>query len=122
MSPVTIGAIAASHAIASAASPSSQAPSDAPVSDAMARCAAHRARTCAVHSSCSAELPSREHGQATLHRLTRVGSNVSRDGSERRVPLGPGPVIVVPGRGGQRIQHLAHQAIRVEVEYQTAAQ
>ena len=57
-SPVTIGAIAASHAIAPAASPSSQAPSDAPVSDAMARCAAHRARTCAVHSSCSAELPS----------------------------------------------------------------
>ena len=57
-SPVTIGAIAASQAIASAASPSSQAPVSPPPSDAAARCPAHRARTCAVHSSCSAELPS----------------------------------------------------------------
>jgi hypothetical protein len=57
-SPVTTGAIAASHAIASAASPSSQAPSFAPVSEACARRAAHRARTCAVHCSCSAESPS----------------------------------------------------------------
>ena len=54
-SPVTIGAIAASQAMAAAASPSSQAPSDAPVSDARARCAAHRSRTRAVHWSCSAE-------------------------------------------------------------------
>ena len=58
MSPVTMGAIAASHAIAPAASPSSQAPPSLPVSDAAARCAAQAARTCAVHSSCSAELPS----------------------------------------------------------------
>ena len=58
MSPVTMGAMAASQAIASAASPSSQAPSLAPVSDAAARRAAHRSRTWAVHSSCSAELPS----------------------------------------------------------------
>ena len=53
-SPVTTGAIAASHATASAASPSSQAPPSLPVSDANARRAAHRARTCAVHCSCSA--------------------------------------------------------------------
>ena len=57
-SPVTMGAIAASHAIAAAASPSSQAPSFAPVSAACARRAAHRARTCSVHSSCRAESPS----------------------------------------------------------------
>ena len=55
---MTTGAIAASQAMAAAASPSSQAPSFAPVSDAGARRAAHRARTCAVHSSCSAESPS----------------------------------------------------------------
>jgi hypothetical protein len=48
-SPVTMGAIAASHAIASAASPSSHAPSDPPPSDAAARHPAHRARTCSVH-------------------------------------------------------------------------
>ena len=53
-----MGAIAASQAIAAAASPSGHAPSDAPVSAACARRAAHRARTCSVHSSCSAELPS----------------------------------------------------------------
>jgi SAM-dependent methyltransferase len=58
-SPVTTGAIAASHAMPSAAAPSSQAPSPAPVSDAFARCPAHCARTWAVHSSCKAELPSR---------------------------------------------------------------
>ena len=57
-SPVTIGAIAASQATAPAASPSSHAPPSLPPSDAAARCAAHRARTCAVHSSCRAELPS----------------------------------------------------------------
>jgi len=33
----------------SAASPSSQTPSSAPVADAAARCAAQAARTCAVH-------------------------------------------------------------------------
>ena len=57
-SPVTSGAIAASHATASAASPSSQAPPSLPVSDANARRAAHRSRTCAVHCSCRAESPS----------------------------------------------------------------
>ena len=57
-SPVTIGAMAASQAIASAASPSSHAPSLAPVSEACARRAAHRARTCSVHCSCRAESPS----------------------------------------------------------------
>ena len=36
----------------------SQAPPSLPVSDANARRAAHRARTCAVHCSCSAESPS----------------------------------------------------------------
>ena len=54
--PVTTGAIAASHAIARAASPSSQAPPSLPLTDAAARCAAHCARTRAVHSSCSAEV------------------------------------------------------------------
>ena len=57
-SPVTIGAIAASQAMASAASPSSHAPPSLPVSAAAARCAAQAARTCAVHSSCRAEPPS----------------------------------------------------------------
>jgi hypothetical protein len=54
-SPVTMGAIAASQVIASAASPSSQAPPSLPVSDANARHAAHRSRICAVHCSCRAE-------------------------------------------------------------------
>jgi hypothetical protein len=54
-SPVTIGAIAASHAIASAASPSSHASPSEPVSDANARRAAHCSRTWAVHCSCRAE-------------------------------------------------------------------
>ena len=58
-SQVTYGAMAASHAIAVAASPSSHAPPSLPPADAPARCAAHRARTRAVHSCCSAELPSR---------------------------------------------------------------
>ncbi len=57
-SPVTSGAIAASHAIPSAASPSSQAPPSLPVSDANARHPAHRSRTRAVHCSCNAESPS----------------------------------------------------------------
>ena len=56
-SPVTNGAIAASHATASAASPSSQAPPPPPC-EARARCPAHWARTRAVHSCSSAELPS----------------------------------------------------------------
>ena len=50
--------MAASQAIAPAASPSSHAPLSPPPSEAAARCPAHRARTRAVHSSCSAELPS----------------------------------------------------------------
>ena len=57
-SPVTNGAIAASHATASAASPSSHAPPSLPPAEAAARCPAHRARTRAVHSSSNAELPS----------------------------------------------------------------
>ena len=72
-SPVTSGAIAASHATASAASPSSQAPPSLPVSDANARRAAHRARTCAVHCSCKAESPSsssRSASEICTHALT----------------------------------------------------
>jgi hypothetical protein len=57
-SPVTTGAIAASHVMAAAASPSSQAPSVPLPSEAPARRAAHCARTRADHSSSSAELPS----------------------------------------------------------------
>ena len=57
-SPVTNGTIAASHATASAASPSSHAPPPPPLAEARARCPAHCARTRAVHSSSSAELPS----------------------------------------------------------------
>src|SRR5439155_12039583 len=58
-SPVTSGAIAASHAIPPAASPSSQAPPSLPAWDADARRAAHRSRICAVHCSCRAESPAR---------------------------------------------------------------
>ena len=65
-SPVTMGAIAASQAMAPAASPSSQAPSFTPVSAACARRAAHRARTRAVHCSCSAELPCRRSRSARV--------------------------------------------------------
>jgi len=50
--------MAASQVMASAASPSSQAPPSLPVSDANARRAAHCSRICAVHCSCSAESPS----------------------------------------------------------------
>ena len=50
--------MAASQAIASAASPSSHAPPSPPPWEASARCPAHWARTWAVHSSCRAELPS----------------------------------------------------------------
>ena len=57
-SPVTSGAIAASHATRSASCPSSQAPPSLPVSDANARHPAHRSRTRAVHCSCKAESPS----------------------------------------------------------------
>ena len=55
---MTNGAIAASHATAVAASPSSHAPPSLPPAEAAARCPAHWARTRAVHSSSSAELPS----------------------------------------------------------------
>jgi hypothetical protein len=51
--------MAASHAMAWAASPSSHAPPSLPPAEASARYAAHCARTRAVHSRCSAELPSR---------------------------------------------------------------
>ena len=72
-SPVTTGAIAASHAAPSAASPSSQAPPSLPVSDANARHAAHRSRTWAVHCSCRAESPSsssRSASERCTHALT----------------------------------------------------
>ena len=117
-SPVTIGAIAASQAIASAASPSSQAPSFAPVSEACARCAAHRARTCAVHCSCSAELPSQpeqvrqrdvhpdlDRLPGPLRQQVRGGQPAHRLGQRVVVPLLLGPVVLLPGRGGQRVQH-----------------
>ena len=87
-SPVTSGAIAASQAIASAASPSSQAPSFPPVSEACARCAAHRARTCAVHCSCKAELPSsrsRSASEMCAHTLTGCPARSgSRSAATRR--------------------------------------
>ena len=50
--------MAASHATASAASPSTHAPPSLPPAEAAARCPAHWARTRAVHSSSNAELPS----------------------------------------------------------------
>ena len=88
-----MGAIAASHAMPSAASPSSQAPPSLPVSDAAARWAAHRARTWAVHSSCSAELPSRRSRSARemcAHTLTgcpaRSGSSLAA--TSRRMASG----------------------------------
>jgi hypothetical protein len=81
-----MGAIAASQAIAPAASPSSRAPPSLPVSDAAARRAAQAARTCAVHSSCSAELPSsrsrsaKENVRPDLDRLPGpLRQQVSRD-------------------------------------------
>ena len=117
-SPVTIGAMAASQAIASAASPSSQAPASPPPSEAAARCPAHRARTCAVHCSCSAELPSsrsRSASEMCAQILTgcpaRSGSSPGRDQAAHRlgqrvvVPLRLGPGVLGPGRGGQRVQH-----------------
>ena len=122
MSPVTMGAIAASQAMASAASPSSQAPSDAPVSAACARRAAHRARTCSVHSSCRAESPSsriRSAREMCAQALTgcpaRSGSSPAggqpahRLGQRVVVPLPLGPVILFPRRGRQRVQHRRHR-------------
>ena len=53
-----MGAIAASQVMASAASPSSQAPPSPPPADAAARCAGPLRPDPAVHSCCSAELPS----------------------------------------------------------------
>ena len=117
-SPVTIGAIAASQAMASAASPSSQAPPSLPVSEANARRAAHRSRTCAVHCSCNAESASsssRSASEMCAHAFTgcpaRSGSRLAghqpphRLGQRVVVPLVPGPVIVFAGLGAQRVQH-----------------
>ena len=72
-SPVTNGSIAASHAIAAAASPSSHAPPSLPPAEASARRAAQAARTRLVHSSCRAELPSstiRSAREICAHTLT----------------------------------------------------
>ena len=109
---------AASHATASAASPSSQAPPSLPVSDANARHAAHRSRTCAVHCSCSAESPSsssRSASEICTQAFTgcpaRSGSRFAghqpphRLGQRVVVPLVLRPVVLFPGRGAQRVQH-----------------
>ena len=129
-SPVTIGAIAASQAIASAASPSSQAPPSLPLSDAAARCAAHRGPDLRgpLLLQGRAAVQREQVGQGDvrpdLDRLPGpLGQQARRDqpphGLLERVvvPLLPGPVVFRPGRGGQRVQHLAHDrgALRGQV-------
>ena len=118
-SPVTMGAMAASQAIASAASPSSQAPSFTPVSEACARCAAHRSSGPA--RSIPPAAPSRRRAGAgprarcapTLSpaaRPVRAAAWPRPAGASpppaRRGTAVPGPIILFPGRGAQRIQHL----------------
>ena len=133
-SPVTTGVIAASHAIASAASPSSHAPPPLPVSDAAARRAAQAARTCAVHCSCRAESPSSRSGSASEMCAQAFTGCPARSGSRpaatrrrmlrraRRGSAAPGPVVFGPGWGGQRVQHLAHDrsALRGEITVEDA--
>ena len=106
-----------------------------PVSEARARCAAHCARTCAVHSCCRAELPSsrsRSAREICAQTLTgcpaRSGSRPGRGQAAHRllqpvvVPLLPGPVVLRAGRGGQRIQHRRddRRALRGQVPGQDA--
>ena len=135
-SPVTIGAIAASQAIASAASPSSQAPPSLPVSDAEARCAAHRGPDL--------------RGPLLLERRAalqpeQVGQRDVRPGLDRlpgplrqqvgRRPAGASPsasaswyrcscvrVVLRPRRGRQCVQHLAdhRRALRGQVPVENA--
>ena len=80
-SPVTYGAIAASHATAWAASPSSHAPPMLPPAEAPARRPAHRARNCSVHSSSSAELPSSISRSASEICATTLTGCPARSGS-----------------------------------------
>ena len=130
MSPVTIGAMAASHAMASATSPSSHAPSFAPDSDAGG----------AAGGPPFPDLrgPLVLQGRAGVEQ-DQVGQRDMRPGFDRLpgplgqqptsgqpphrllervvVPLILGPRVLGPGRGGQRVQHPAHhlRALRREV-------
>ena len=134
-SPVTMGAIAASQAMASAASPSSQAPPSLPVSDAAARCAAHCVRTCTVHSSCEggaalqAEQVGQGHVYPGLNRLTGpLRQQVAGRQSPHRflqsivVPLLLCAGVLGPRRSRQCVQHLAdhRRALRGQVPVENA--
>ena len=134
-SPVTMGAIAASQAMASAASPSSHAPPPPPPSEAAG----------AVRGPLRADL----RGPLLLQRRAavqpeQVGQGDMRPDLDRLpgplrqqpgrgqaahrllqpvvIPLLPGPGVLRPGRGGQRIQHRADDrgALRGQVPGQDA--
>ena len=131
-----MGAIAASQAIAAAASPSSHAPPSPPVSEAAARCAAHGGadlrgplllqRGAAVQP----EQVRQRDVRPDLDRLTGpLRQQARRDQAAHRllqrvvVPLLPGPGVLGAGRGGQRIQHRRHDrgALRSQVPVQHAS-
>ena len=117
-SPVTMGAIAASHAIASAASPSSHAPSVAPVSDGVRAAGGPPGpdllrplllqRRVAVEQEQVGQgdmRPGLDRLPGPLRQQAAGGQRPHRLGQRVVVPLPLGPVVLLPGRRGQRVQH-----------------